>query len=442
MREQKVVAAIILDDQGRFLVTFNAKWGGYAFPMQSVPEGGNILGSLAIQGVEHDLGCRLPNAIATELDYMGHFGTSQRTGEETLYEYWLYTVEPGQPLDLLAAPTWNNNPPMFLTYSDLTSRSDLTWSTPAIAREFVENQEAVLAVVTRAGENETEFLLVPNNNYGGYFFPTQRVTTEVKPERVAVGIVRSDLGYHGPATPMYRGEVTEVHFSDRFHRDRNYRFHVCEVQLPEIDLHQPQSVLEQALLRRGKRCLWLPGSRLSDPAILFSPTMAAVRTMVRNLIPPQTLSRSLRRSEGGIALIERAILGKREWLAQWNEQWKAFFFIGGHREGSESFRECVIREIEEELGLTPAECPVAASPAHHLEYRAISRIAGELTAYTMELFFAHPTRGGLEKIDGHNPINKWLDEDEICRMETHDGRSVSVSLGVILGQAKWISCQE
>ena len=84
-----------------------------------------------------------------------------------------------------------------------------------------------------------------------------------------------------------------------------------------------------------------------------------MRTAVLNQIPTQTFSGPLRRSEGGIALIQRTLAGKREWLAQWNENWKAFFFIGGHQQGNETFRECVTREIEEELGLTPAECPVA-----------------------------------------------------------------------------------
>jgi len=62
MRQQSAIVAIIQDSQGRFLMTFNAKWGGYAFPMIAVPEGGDILGSLAIQAVEDDLGCRLPDA--------------------------------------------------------------------------------------------------------------------------------------------------------------------------------------------------------------------------------------------------------------------------------------------------------------------------------------------------------------------------------------------
>src|SRR5262249_50910062 len=146
--------------------------------------------SMAIESVEDDLGCRLPNARAEELEYLGRVGRSGTTGDETQYEYWVYAVDPGQPLNLTAASGRKENPPMFLTYSQLTSRTDLTWSSTDIVREFVENQEAVLAVVLRPGDKETEFLLVWNNNYGGYFFPTQRVKTEVKPEKVAVATIR------------------------------------------------------------------------------------------------------------------------------------------------------------------------------------------------------------------------------------------------------------
>ena len=105
------------------------KVGGLCFPHDR-PAGGWGYPRLARHsGRGARPACLLPNAAATELDYMGRFGISQRTAEETLYEYWLYTVEPNQPLDLLAAPTWNNNPPMFLTYAELTTRTDLTWST-------------------------------------------------------------------------------------------------------------------------------------------------------------------------------------------------------------------------------------------------------------------------------------------------------------------------
>ena len=199
-----------------------------------------------------------------------------------------------------------------------------------------------------------------NHNYDGYFFPTQRVKSEVKPEQVAVATIRDNLDYRGPASAVWKGEVPDVHFSSRFQRDRRFRFHVCEVLLPEVDLHQPCGLLEQALTRRGRHFLWVPASRLSDPSIPLSPTMPAVRPTVLGVIPSRTLNPFIRLSEGGIALFQRAVRGKRQWLAQWNENWQAFFFVGGHRQESETFRQCVIREIEEELDLAGSDFTVAA----------------------------------------------------------------------------------
>ena len=56
----------------------------------------------------------------------------------------------------------------------------------------------------------------------------------------------------------------------------------------------------------------------------------------------------------------------------------------------------------------------------------------------MELFDAEPTSRGQEAI-ARNPANKWLDEAEIRRLEAHDVRAVSVSMGVILGLANLVS---
>jgi len=149
----------------------------------------------------------------------------------------------------------------------------------------------------------------------------------------------------------------------------------------------------------------------------------------------------LRRSEGGLAIVQRCAKGETQWLAQWNEKWQAYFFVGGHRADRETFRECVIREITEELDLSPAECPVAECPAHHFEYQAVSKSANELTSYTMELFEAHLTQCALDKI-GVDPNNRWLTKGEILRMEADDGRPVSESMAAILSLAKLIAAHE
>src|SRR5262245_27230315 len=45
--------------------------------------------------------------------------------------------------------------------------------------------------------------------------------------------------------------------------------------------------------------------------------------------------------------------GMLRYLAQWNDKWKAFNLVGGHKRGSESHRACLVRELFEELGIGP-----------------------------------------------------------------------------------------
>ncbi len=135
------------------------------------------------------------------------------------------------------------------------------------------SQEASSCHGESSRQDRNRYLLIENSNYGGLFFPTQRVKAETKPDQVAVAAVRADFGYRGPVTSSIKGEVEDVHFSHRFHRDRRYRFHICDVQLPEIDLHQPGNALEKALQKRGEQFAWVPASKLSDKTIQFSPTM-------------------------------------------------------------------------------------------------------------------------------------------------------------------------
>jgi len=88
----------------------------------------------------------------------------------------------------------------------------------------------------------------------------------------------------------------------------------------------------------------------------------------------------MRRSEAAIALIRREFESSTQWLAQWNEGWQAFSFIGGHKRDDESFRACMIRELHEELGLREdADVLVPTAPLLHLEYTAVSQRAREET---------------------------------------------------------------
>ncbi len=148
----------------------------------------------------------------------------------------------------------------------------------------------------------------------------------------------------------------------------------------------------------------------------------------------------MRTSVGAYALIRRAAGGAEEWLTNWNEGWKALNLVGGHREKFESFRECCIREIVEELGLdAAADFRVAPKPEARLEYVADSRSSGEKTAYTIELFAVDLlTEAARTRIDA-DPAARWLTEREIRALCAADGRAVSPTVEHVLTQAGLLS---
>ena len=282
MREVQVAAAITTDPVQRFLLTYNPKWKGYAFPMREFNPDTDVLTREAIGALEDDLGVRLPSATATEEDYLGGFGASGRSGEDALYRYWAIDVDPGQPLDLAAAKAPDGHTPFFADLPMIESRDDVTWSTKQIARHLVETQEVSMAVVVREGKDGPEYLLVWNDNYRGYFFPSARVRSEFKPDAAARRAVRSDLGYRGEVVCTWKAEVADIHYSNRYQRDRQYRFHICMAKLPGLDLTEACNGLETTMHNVNRRRLWQPdGGKLSS---LASPTLAALWPTVRNVV--------------------------------------------------------------------------------------------------------------------------------------------------------------
>jgi 8-oxo-dGTP pyrophosphatase MutT (NUDIX family) len=144
----------------------------------------------------------------------------------------------------------------------------------------------------------------------------------------------------------------------------------------------------------------------------------------------------MRQSLASIALIRRRGDGRTLWLAQWNTNWECYHFVGGHKRPGESFRQCMVRELEEELGVCDGvDCAVPAGPAAHLEYTAWSDGAGQETAYTMELFNVELTteaaRGQVEA----DPANRWLTEGEIREGRCRDGRPASHTMALLLDKA-------
>src|SRR5262249_25655090 len=115
-----------------------------------------------------------------------------------------------------------------------------------------------------------------------------------------------------------------------------------------------------------------------------------------------------------------------------------FFFVGGHRKGSETFRHCVIRETSEELGLAHhVDFRVGVDPVtlQPLKYVAYSQNAKLDTAYTMELFEVELLNNRARERVAVDPRNRWLTEQEISRLEAFDGRPVSVTMPMLLNMA-------
>lgn len=128
------------------------------------------------------------------------------------------------------------------------------------------------------------------------------------------------------------------------------------------------------------------------------------------------------------------------WLVRWNERWAAFNLVGGHKEDDETFRQCCLREVNEELGLVPeVDFTVTAEPIKQIEYDSYSKSAGTMTRYTFELFeMALTSDKALETINA-DPENLWIDDAAILRKQTPDGRAISDTVERVLRMAGLIS---
>ncbi len=142
----------------------------------------------------------------------------------------------------------------------------------------------------------------------------------------------------------------------------------------------------------------------------------------------------IRVSEAALALFQRHGPAGAEYLTQWNDAWQCYALIGGHVEPGESFRACCVREIAEELELTPdVDFRVAIAPLRPLcEYTALSKAAGVETRYRVELYAAMMlTHAGETRVNA-NAANRWLTETEIRRHDCAAGKEISIQVETVL----------
>jgi 8-oxo-dGTP pyrophosphatase MutT (NUDIX family) len=144
----------------------------------------------------------------------------------------------------------------------------------------------------------------------------------------------------------------------------------------------------------------------------------------------------MRQSLAAIAIIRRQAGDKTLWLAQWNDRWQRFHFVGGHKHDDESFRQCVVREVGEELEIAEGTgCLVGECPLAHLDYTAWSAGAGEETHYVMELFDVQLFDDAVWQQVDADPQNRWLTAAEILGKRCRDGLLVSETMGLLLVRA-------
>ena len=418
MNKKRVVVAVSFNTNREVLLTYNSKWGGYSFPTANIADDEPPLGSAAIAALESDIGRTLPDAKAKELEFLGKYGVSDRTGDESIYYYWLYEVTT-MPLELEAGEQL----PIYIPLADIPECDDVTWTAKVVASELLNNREVSLAVISRLGRFETEYLVIWNDGYEGYFFPATRRKTEVTPEKVAKQLVRESFGYSGEVKSEWKSEIEDIHFSDRFSSDTNFRFHLNAVEFPEIDIHRPFNELEIKLHARGIKWKWLTAAQLSDPAGDLSSTMASVRGSVLASVPTTNRESPLPTSEGAVALIVRQSSEGPLYFAQWNDQWKAYFLIAGRLRDQESPPDCIIRKVSQELNLDPNEFTVAKNSSNKVDYEAISNRTKQLTAYTQHVFDVELPQGVVD--ESPKAKNRWLTIAEIEKQGADDGREVS-----------------
>jgi 8-oxo-dGTP pyrophosphatase MutT (NUDIX family) len=142
----------------------------------------------------------------------------------------------------------------------------------------------------------------------------------------------------------------------------------------------------------------------------------------------------MRRSEAAVAVIRRINEGATLWLAQWNPKWERFHFVSGHRRPEETFRECLVRELGEELGLREGEgYTVSTLPPVPVAFSAWSVSAGADTSYAMELFDVELTPAAEARTSA-DPANRWLSEAEIRDGRAGDGRPISATMVRLLDE--------
>jgi 8-oxo-dGTP pyrophosphatase MutT (NUDIX family) len=136
----------------------------------------------------------------------------------------------------------------------------------------------------------------------------------------------------------------------------------------------------------------------------------------------------MRESEAAVAIIRSGEACQPAWLARWNDRWQAYHFVAGHRRSDETFRQCLIRELGEELRLAETtDYQAPRQPITTVEFVGFSERAQVETRYKMLPFHVELTETARSVVGNQSEV-RWLSLSEIIKGQSNDGQRVSPTM--------------
>jgi len=148
-----------------------------------------------------------------------------------------------------------------------------------------------------------------------------------------------------------------------------------------------------------------------------------------------------------IALFRHPDQPEKLWLAVWDSHANHFDFVTAERLESESWRECLDREIAWTLNLRRGKDYIISSMARlHLELPQSASVlsreepGGQELKYSAVEFYVVDLYGqaGITTLANNKQLH-WLSSEEVLSGRAHDGRPVSRSLVRLLTKADVIA---